>query len=118
MDQLPDHIRIKMPMIASKEIFTESDNLVRVSQTTFVYMICIDQNACNVSGWAETGYSTLQNSLGYVNISESPPPSPQTIYLRIVGAGTYIFSNLGAAYLFDDDMSGMFYYLMLMKIYD
>ena len=95
-----------MPMIGSKEIFTESENSVRVPQTMFVYMICIDQTACNTSGWADTGYFTLQGSLGYVNISESTSLSPQRIYLRIVAAGTYMFGNLGGAYLFDDDMSG------------
>ena len=94
-----------MPMKGSKELFTDFKNLVRVPNTMFVYMICLDESICDISDWADTGYSSLE---GYLNVNPSESTLPQKIYFRIIPAGSYTFSSREAAYLFTDDMEGKF----------
>ena len=99
--ELPDYIRSKLPMRGNNEIFTSNDNLVRVPKLMFVYMICLESNF-NTSEWGKTGdfnwngYLKIQNGVDFTG--------PQTIYRRIIPAGSYTFSNLGATYLFTDDI--------------
>ena len=95
-------------MKGSNEIFTDLENVARLPHTMFVYMICVDINTCNDSGWTKIRHTSTSNYHRYVNVNESLLPNPQEIFLRITPAGIYTLSNLGAAYLFNDDFTGKF----------
>ena len=95
-------------MKGSNEIFTDLENVARIPQTMFVYMICVDIHTCNASGWTRIRHTNTNNSHRYVKVNESLFPNPQEIFLRITPAGIYTLSNLGAAYLFNDDFTGKF----------
>ena len=100
-DNLPDFIRIRMPMMGSQELFTQEENIVRTSRTMFAYMICLDENVCNVDDWVYTKY---KGEFITINGSASTDDStPQKIYRKILPAGNYKLMTKQAAYLFHDD---------------
>ena len=99
-DHLPDVIRLRMPMLGSREIFTEHQNLVRIPKTMFVYKICLDIEKCNTSAWTDLGYNVSPgDTLGFISVNGSNVTSNQGTYLRILPAGSYHFDNLASATL-------------------
>ena len=102
-DHLPDVIRLRMPMLGNREIFTEHQNLVRIPKTMFVYKICLDIEQCNTSNWTDLDHNISPgDTLGFISVNGSNVTSYQGTYLRILPAGSYYFDNLASAYLFDD----------------
>ena len=78
----------------------------------FVYMICFDENKCNVDDWTYTKYEGK-----FIDISHQFNSSIfwvtnvplQKIYRRILPAGNYKFNAEQAAYLFQDDTGNCLY---------
>ena len=80
-DNLPDFIRIRMPMMGSQELFTQEENIVRTSRTMFAYMICLDEDVCNVADWVYTKYKGNFIAILLANGSAATNSStPQKIY--------------------------------------
>ena len=101
--ELPDYIRLSLPLIGNNEIYTNEDNLVRIPRLAFVYMVRLDDSKINTSEWGRTG--DRSNSNGYLNLPDDLSSS-QTIYRRVLSPGNYILSNIGATYMFTFDFSG------------
>ena len=101
--ELPDYIRLSLPLIGNNEIYTNEDNLVRIPRLTFVYMVHLDDSKINTSEWGRTG--DRRDSNGYLNLPDELS-SAQAIYRRVLSPGNYILSNIGATYLFTFDLSG------------
>ena len=105
-------IRLRMPLLGSREIFTTFPNSVRIPRPMFVYMICLDIEQCNVSEWRNLDFSVSPgDTLGLISVNGSNTTSHQGVYLRILLGGTYHFDSIAAAYLFDDYI-GVFYILI------
>ena len=101
-EPLPDMIRLRMPLLGSRNIFTTDQNLVRIPQPMFVYMICLNIEQCNASEWSELDYKMSPgNNLGFIYVNGSNTTTHQGIYRRIIPAGTHRFDTMAAAYLFD-----------------
>ena len=103
--ELPDYIRLSLPLIGSNEMYTNEDNLIRIPRLTFVYMILMDNGKTNTSEWGRTGDRSDSN--GYLNLPDELSSS-QAIYRRVLSPGNYILSNIGATYLFTFDLPGKF----------
>ena len=105
-NQLPEHIKAKMPLRGNTDIYTGVDNVVRVPKLMRVYMFAFN-TSMDTSEWAQVG-----DKGDYL---EYPGAEDEIIYQRIIPAGTYTFSNLGAMYLFSDDMGSIlnFYHTLL-----
>ena len=105
-------IRLRMPLLGSREIFTTFPNSVRIPRPMFVYMICLDIEKCNVSEWRKLDYSVNPGfTLGFISVNGLNVTSHQGVYLRILPVGTYHFDSIAAAYLFDEYI-GLFYILI------
>ena len=105
-ENLPDFIRIGMPLKGSQKIFTQEVNIVRIPQTMFVYMVCLDEELCDIADWVYTRYQGY-----FITINETVDASTsalQKIYRKILPAGTYEFMTQQAAYLFQDDTGTLF----------
>ena len=101
--ELPDYIRLGLPLIGNDEMYTNEDNLVRIPRLTFVYMVHLDNSKVNTSEWGRTGDRSDSN--GYLNLPDEFS-SAQAIYRRVLSPGNYILSNIGATYLFTFDLPG------------
>ena len=109
LNQLPEYIQSKLPLRGNNDIYTGTDNEVRVSKPMLAYMITFN-TTIDTTNWALTGDEgehmeiprELLESLGVSGVKTK-------IYQRTMLAGIYSFSNLGAMYLFSDNMGKIVY---------
>ena len=96
---LPDYVTERFPMKGNVEINTNQENQVRLAKHYLAYLISFnDSIELSEEDWWKMGeggkYLNGVDKIG-------------KIYRRVITPGKYVLSNLGAMYLFSDDMGNM-----------